>query len=701
MRWDNEERRRVNMLSSFKGRQIPRNVIVAAMQWGNHAALMDLFGGLNESNYRIEVLDVIFHHLDPLSLRPPDVPPSFRATARTYVEGQMHLRAHCALFCATQGILCTLHSGCPQRKLPPQYRQKIISHLDDSMAWLKYLLSGHIQQQPTDPAMLTNPMVVCRALCELMEVDELLKRHILGLQSVAEYSMAAWAVRDRQTGEAFQDWIGDPCQITRLFRELLSHNDSKEQILHLLSAPGGKGKIFRSGIVRGALSRCDLVTTLSRPALEREFEERNAAAGTPDTRSFLEVILKYLHSVFQVVEIICGNPEMASVLLKSAFSERLTQAIRIWLLEKSEREKDRRERELCFLVLVSLTFFLKSSTTAFEGRNRRLAGRAWASILRVGFMAILVEGMRSIPVTDEQHESIQYLLKILHNACETHLTLGVVVSSEVEPLLGKDYWNTTSFSATGWDTPWWRVISTNIAAASLTPFSKDNRSLCDNLVCPRTHPTAQSSKECSACHTVVYCSEDCQKADWKYHRAECGFKKTQSLSGLAGHVRYRQPIRQYHALLAAHRCYAELCQSALLREQMDKEPSILVFEDQKPKVLTVADYFVSRADADVLNGKYGDKWDPAAGYERYSEGRLADLVGEYLAHGHQNGMRLVEAKYSFGRRVAKVLSAFHVDANVPYDLSSAEVDASRSERRGVCTVWYSITELTEDRNLLT
>ncbi|KAL7155955.1 hypothetical protein ABFS83_03G110900 [Erythranthe nasuta] len=33
--------------------------------------------------------------------------------------------------------------------------------------------------------------------------------------------------------------------------------------------------------------------------------------------------------------------------------------------------------------------------------------------------------------------------------------------------------------------------------------------------------SSSNIKACSACHAVWYCSRECQKSDWKLHRAEC------------------------------------------------------------------------------------------------------------------------------------------------------------------------------------
>ncbi|TEB18426.1 hypothetical protein FA13DRAFT_1745803 [Coprinellus micaceus] len=84
-----------NHRSSFRGGRIPQDAITAARKLGNVDGLLNLIAGVNGSNYRMEVLDVIFHHLSPDSLRPPDVPSQFEATATWgHIQKIMRERAH-------------------------------------------------------------------------------------------------------------------------------------------------------------------------------------------------------------------------------------------------------------------------------------------------------------------------------------------------------------------------------------------------------------------------------------------------------------------------------------------------------------------------------------------------------------------------------------------------------------------------------
>ena len=67
--------------------------------------------------------------------------------------------------------------------------------------------------------------------------------------------------------------------------------------------------------------------------------------------------------------------------------------------------------------------------------------------------------------------------------------------------------------------------SPNIDSAQLTQRILDNTTGQANEVkegqacakCGKSH----STMICSACRNVVYCSQDCQREDWKRHKKDC------------------------------------------------------------------------------------------------------------------------------------------------------------------------------------
>ncbi|TEB26093.1 hypothetical protein FA13DRAFT_1713514 [Coprinellus micaceus] len=82
-------------------------------------------------------------------------------------------------------------------------------------------------------------------------------------------------------------------------------------------------------------------------------------------------------------------------------------------------------------------------------------------------------------------------------------------------------------------------------------------SICDNLRCQRGRPVEGATiKQCSCCHTVIYCSEHCQKEDWvRYHRAERRAASPEHTHGLW----YTHATRRFHVYLI-QRVYNAQCQ---------------------------------------------------------------------------------------------------------------------------------------------
>ncbi|TEB27499.1 hypothetical protein FA13DRAFT_873260 [Coprinellus micaceus] len=69
-------------------------------------------------------------------------------------------------------------------------------------------------------------------------------------------------------------------------------------------------------------------------------------------------------------------------------------------------------------------------------------------------------------------------------------------------------------------------------------------SICDNLRCPGDRLAEEALvKQCSHCHTVTYCSKQCQKEDWvRYHRAECREASLYHTHGIS----YTHAMRRFH-----------------------------------------------------------------------------------------------------------------------------------------------------------
>ncbi|KAG2014383.1 hypothetical protein CC2G_011206 [Coprinopsis cinerea AmutBmut pab1-1] len=74
---------------------------------------------------------------------------------------------------------------------------------------------------------------------------------------------------------------------------------------------------------------------------------------------------------------------------------------------------------------------------------------------------------------------------------------------------------------------------------------------CDNDLHTDEDSKFYDSKECSGCHSVVYCSEACQKSDWATrHRYECDVMRRSRYVRRRNGVRYSQAARHFHTKCA-------------------------------------------------------------------------------------------------------------------------------------------------------
>ncbi|KAJ3505801.1 hypothetical protein NMY22_g17451 [Coprinellus aureogranulatus] len=85
-------------------------------------------------------------------------------------------------------------------------------------------------------------------------------------------------------------------------------------------------------------------------------------------------------------------------------------------------------------------------------------------------------------------------------------------------------------------------------------FAKHRVRICDNLNhADRVSDAATvTPKECSRCHSVTYCSRECQKADWECHRTECPYMARVFADRKALKQQYSHHNRAFHSTLVRY-----------------------------------------------------------------------------------------------------------------------------------------------------
>ena len=73
------------------------------------------------------------------------------------------------------------------------------------------------------------------------------------------------------------------------------------------------------------------------------------------------------------------------------------------------------------------------------------------------------------------------------------------------------------------------MVSISRTATPGSPYNlRDPSARCRREGCDRSRaPDGMPLKTCARCRSVMYCSPDCQKADWKRHRGDCRLLKAE------------------------------------------------------------------------------------------------------------------------------------------------------------------------------
>lgn len=459
-------------------------------------ALLDLFERANTTNFRLEILDVVFHHLQQKWMDPPIVSSFSTPTERYLADQLMVVRARNAAICATRGMFIAAFYA-PEH-LHSRVAERIKDHLGDYIGWLRYLLSGNIPQDPTDKFPLADPSDQCGTLLSILKnkrMGPLLGPAVMDSNSIVEYLIAAWSAINPRTGHAYLDFeLVEECPILELFSHFLSRTDTQRMINDSLHYNGNASRNLRDAVIKAAISRCIQIAEMDKEALEEKFaaEYDQDPDMEPVVWSAAQAAFDTLDHIFHTVAQLCEHPCMAASVMKSAFLEQFTRALDIWLTKKTSRDELGDERMLGFRLMHAAHGIVEEQARQFGGAYWKLSRTACMHLLRGGSLSVLCEGMRSIPVNDEE-ESWLYIrecLVHLQNQCFVHPALCQPARLELTKILGDDFWRTQAFEPSGW-TKYWKSAALLVVASCLTPFQRSMTLLCDNLYVRYTSTSAR------------------------------------------------------------------------------------------------------------------------------------------------------------------------------------------------------------------
>jgi hypothetical protein len=156
-------------------------------------------------NYTAEVLDDLFHNLNPAIIRPcpPHPAESMNSDTRKGMLNELEklrMDGLKAKFCSMEGLYLVL------KQCPRYLRQEVIQTLlprFDILDWYIYFLLDPISQKSDDKIHPADPGRACSILFLVMQDIPPVKRWLLELDKVLIYALQAWTAIEKETGTVY------------------------------------------------------------------------------------------------------------------------------------------------------------------------------------------------------------------------------------------------------------------------------------------------------------------------------------------------------------------------------------------------------------------------------------------------------------------------------------------------------------------
>ncbi|KAJ3545629.1 hypothetical protein NMY22_g2355 [Coprinellus aureogranulatus] len=427
-------------------------------------------------------------------------------------------------------------------------------------------------------------------------------------------------------------------------------------------------KKLRGSVVEAAISRCVQVAELDLEVLAQKFSEEMEM--DPDLKpvvcSTMEGAFNALDSIFQVVAQLCEHSDLARAFIRSTFLKTFSLAIDAWLTKKEFAVDPTEEDRMRGFHLMNYAHRLvERHARKFNGAYWKLSRRAYMHLLQGGFLSVLCEGLRTVPLSSPEgkHERwlcIRQFLIYLQNLCYTQPELCKPTRVELAKILGDEFWRTAAFRKTGW-TDRWKSAALVVVAGCLT-YSP----------CQSERPLPAPARACSACRSAVYCSRECQSEDWKMlHREECvsTLPNSDSYDEETRNValfQRQETLRQQIAQVTALKAYLELRERDAHPSEARKGAFILSMDTGSPSKVCAIDQYL------LLHGV----------------DRERKLVSAYMQHRAEDTRSfLVQASTTIAGYVMENLLLVRVNNEKNFDLKARLKDLD-TRADSVCTTLY-------------
>ncbi|KAJ3530761.1 hypothetical protein NMY22_g8436 [Coprinellus aureogranulatus] len=620
---------------------------------GTISSVTKLFNSLTPRNYDLAALDVFLHNLDPALIRPCPPYPSKSSGMDSKTRSKMvdeferfRMDGVKARYCSTEGLYLLLKQ-CPKHLLR-SVMQDLLPHFDTVLDWYNFFLFDPIPQNPEE-IRCGDPGRPCAILFLLMHEFPAVKQWLSSLDKALIYAIHAWTAVDPETGQVYTsfDMGNHECPQGQLLRTMLGSDipDARQRIFDLLLqgyGTRGESTDLLLGVIDAAVCRCTSVAEVSRKVVEAQL----ASISDSLEISAPEAAFTYLNEVLFVVGKLNQDPTVSLEVIQSGFFKSFIEAVYDWILKKSKPGKDRAARQHGFTIMAGAEALLQ-----MEGRRSaahwKLMPEALESVIEGGFLEILMAGLSESKLGTHDAIVTAKSLELMKNACGKHPTLGRAMFEKLEELRGDRFWEGTFLGDTGYLMRWfefsWDTIAANFCDAS-TPR------LCDYLHCPGNRRTFTPSKTCSSCHSLMYCSTECQKADWvSLHRQECKAAQIDYEQALMhGYPHYTQYRRAFQVEYVARKMDTGVSCLRIdhgdnIEEKLAKTPCVIHLANWGFP-LQALERYIRGCDATKNEDKH------------YLDRRLRDFARSYTNGEAKKGILLVQAEMSFYDQTVQILA---------------------------------------------
>ncbi|RXW18772.1 hypothetical protein EST38_g7078 [Candolleomyces aberdarensis] len=611
---------------SNHGKSIPQQVIDSAYE-GSIQSLLRLRNAVGTHNCTVDVAKVALKHLH-LDLTPRIVPEEFHWP-------QPQFRDLCQRGTTCMSIMLTVAIASHKYpSLEDKLLDELLGSIDDICAWVNSLLTCQMMTPVEYRRQCFEEVAIDGALLKysiffsiLVQGNPQMKNAIVSTPAFGDLLLRFWTAKD-QSGQLWilsRSLLDASCHLVCMMLKALKTEHGREVILQRIH--------FRN------MSFAFQIATV--------IMERAAQVASPTTCE-LHRGLELFEAFMRVVQILTTQSSvLRKQFIKIGYLKRLTSILNA--LGERVSQEDCTVGNLQSILTASWIL----CQHLYEDNIHPICG--WRDVVEGGFVTMILRVLSSLPDTDDAPSLLRMGVSLLDLLSE-YISYNTVVKKLPKSPFPQHLESVTQrdpLSVGLWREFWAKKDVSSMLSSTIDEVVP---SLCDNQPCQRPYSRIQF-KRCSRCNSVIYCSKQCQREDWKrLHRAECLQARGDYFMRKPFGAWYSHSNRRLH--LAQAQAYYDKAIDAFYENPNDLgSPYFVVIMD-----FTTPDIKFSLEA--LYNGAHDDvpTWDPLAtlpAAQSHLKPRFQALMGKFQPPQYTlTTSRLVELIIPFGERCTLILTVW-------------------------------------------